>query len=240
MAIKWKYADRRNLQKVIASYNGRITRELNKKPELAMFAPKKLTYEEVRAKIDTRADYNRIVNSLKRVHKKGAFELQDSGAGELRTKYEIKEARILTNTTNKRIKNYFDKVSGENTARREIAETNFFIRPFNFKNMEQGNFDRFVESMEKQLRRVQHPEVIDQNYYWQYLGALTKELGVGQGDELYNFVERLPAEAVSQARFENYFLTVTAIYNPAEVGERYDMILEQWGDWWSKNAQRYS
>lgn len=240
MAIRWKYADRRNLQKVIASYNGRITRELNKQPELAMFAPRQVTYEEVRSKISTRADYNRIVNSLKRIHQKGAFELQDSGAGELRTKYEIKEARILTNTTNKRIKNYFDKVSGENTARREIAETNFFIRPFNFKQMEQGNFDRFVESMEKQLRRVQHPEVIDENYYWQYLGAMWKELGAGEGDSLYDFVSGLSPAAVSQARFENYFLTITAMYNPNEVGERYEMIMEQWEDWWSKNKQRFS
>ncbi|WAX11726.1 hypothetical protein QEJ67_gp08 [Clostridium phage CI55P1] len=240
MAIRWKYTDRRNLQKVIASYNGRITRELNKQPELAMFAPRQVTYEEVRAKISTRADYNRIVNSLKRIHQKGAFELQDSGAGELRTKYEIKEARILTNTTNKRIKNYFDKVSGENTTRREIAETNFFIRPFNFKQMEQGNFDRFVESMEKQLRRIQNPKVIDENYYWEYLGALTKELGIGVSDALYDFVKGLPPEAVSQARFENAFLTVTAIYNPAEVGERLEMITEQWEDWWSRNKQRFS
>ena len=133
MAIRWKYADRRNLQKVIAAYNGRITRELNKKPELAMFAPKQLTYEEVRAKIDTRADYNRTVNSLKRIHQKGAFELENSGTGEVRTKYEIREARILTNVTNRRIKNYFDRVSDENTTRREIAETNFFIRPFNLR-----------------------------------------------------------------------------------------------------------
>lgn len=240
MAIRWKYADRRNLQKVIASYNGRITRELNKKPELAMFAPKQLTYEEVRAKIDTRADYNRIVNSLKRVHQKGAFELENSGTGEVRTKYEIREARILTNATNRRIKNYFDKVSDENTTRREIAETNFFIRPFNFKEMEQGNFDRFVASMEKQLRRVQHPEVIDENYYWQYLGAMRKELGVGEDDPLYDFVKELSPAAVSQARFENYFLTITAMYNPNEVGERYEMITEQWEDWWSKNKQRFS
>lgn len=240
MSIKWKYVDRRNLQKVIASYNGRITRELNKKPELAMFAPKKLTYEEVRAKIDTRADYNRIVNSLKRVHKKGAFELENSGTGEVRTKYEIREARILTNATNRRIKNYFDKVSDENTTRREIAETNFFIRPFNFKEMEQGNFDRFVASMEKQLRRVQHPEVIDENYYFQYLGAMRKELGVGEDDFLYDFVKGLSPAAVSQARFDNYFLTITAMYNPNEVGERYEMITEQWEDWWSKNKQRFS
>jgi hypothetical protein len=240
MTIRWKYADRRNLQKVIASYNGRITKELNKKPELAMFAPKKLTYEEVRAKIDTRADYNRIVNSLKRVHQKGGFELENSGTGEVRTKYEIREARILTNATNRRIKNYFDRVSNENTTRREIAETNFFIRPFDFKEMEQGNFDRFVTSMEKQLRRIQRPEVIDENYYWQYLGAMRQELGIGEGDSLYDFVKGLSPAAVAQARFENYFLTVTAMYNPNEVGERYEMITEQWGDWWGKNKQRFS
>lgn len=240
MTIRWQYADRRNLQKVIASYNGRITRELNKKPELAMFAPKKLTYEEVRAKIDTRADYNRIVNSLKRVHKKGAFELENSGTGEVRTKYEIREARILTNVTNRRIKNYFKKVTNENTARREIAETNFFIRPFDFTKMEQGNFDRFVVSMEKQLRRIQNPEIIDKNYYYQYLQAMKSELGTQEDDELYQFVSSLPYEAVSQARFENAFLTVTAMYNPYEIGERYEMISEQWGDWWSKNKQRFS
>lgn len=239
MAIRWKYADRRKLQQVISSYNARITRELNKNPEAVLYAPNKVTYEAIRAGINTRDDYNRVIKRLQRIHQKDSFQPVNSGAGEVRTKYEVKEARILTNATNRKIRNYFDRVSTDSTSRREIAETNFFIKPFHFKGMPQGSFERFVTGMEKQLARLQNPAVIDKNYFYQYLGALAQQLGVGKGEPLYEFIHDLPMNAVSQARFENPFLTVTATYNPTDSEELYTTIYEQWIDWWEKNSGRF-
>lgn len=237
MAIRYTYQDRRKLQKAISNYNRRITIELKKNPSLKSVYPKKLTYEEVRPKISSRADYNRTINSLKRISKKGAFDVITSGAGEAKTRYEVNEARVLTNATNTRIRNYMKKLNTKSKV--QMADTNLSIRRFSFKGKEIDAFDRFVKGVEKQLYRVQNPNVMDENYYYQYLNALKYQLNMGNGDELYDFVANLPPSAISMARFENDYLTIASVYDPNDEGEVIQAIYENWADWWNRNKDRF-
>ena len=81
--IKWRSSDEREARRIIRNFNDKIRREIAKnprnKPALPQFYNKntgefesRLTYQNFREMVQTRADYNRELNALKRFSKRGA------------------------------------------------------------------------------------------------------------------------------------------------------------------------
>lgn len=93
--IKWKQKDYLSLGKAVADFNKKINKlnEENKK----LYLPELKDYKEIKNKIVTRNELNRVINSLKRFSKEGAEELYTTKAGEQITRWERQELRKISN-----------------------------------------------------------------------------------------------------------------------------------------------
>ena len=104
--IRWKRGDYIKLGKAVADFNRKITKlqaEENK-----LYLPNIIEYKEAKENILTRAELNRLVNSLRRFQRAGAEDLYTTEAGEELTKWERRElgiqARIAQNALKKELK----------------------------------------------------------------------------------------------------------------------------------------
>ena len=106
--IRWKRGDYIKLGKAVADFNRKITKlqaEENK-----LYLPNIIEYKEAKENILTRAELNRLVNSLRRFQRAGAEDLYVTEAGEELTKWERRELRNskqnCTKCFKKRTKNF--------------------------------------------------------------------------------------------------------------------------------------
>lgn len=89
MAIRWKQTDYLNLGREVARFNKKIN-ELNKE-EKKLYLPEVQDYKNVRDRIHTRAELNRVISSLRRFSKEGAEDIYTNNAGEVMTNWEHNE-----------------------------------------------------------------------------------------------------------------------------------------------------
>ena len=98
MAIRWKQTDYLRLGKSVAQFNRKIN-ELNNE-EKKLYLPENITYSNVKEGIQSRAELNRVINSLRRFSKEGAENLFTNSAGEQMTVWErgelIRQRRIAS------------------------------------------------------------------------------------------------------------------------------------------------
>lgn len=104
--IKWKRKDYLTLGRAISNFNKKINR-LNAE-EKKLYLPETIDYKEVKGKIYTRNELNRILNSLKRFSKAGAENPIITEGNRVLTKWEAKELRKEYKNSKKRItRNYY-------------------------------------------------------------------------------------------------------------------------------------
>lgn len=75
--IRWKQDDEAELSRVVRNYNDKIRRLEKKNPQMKNALPEKASVRQLKNLIETRADFNRELNSLIRFSKKGAEEIVD-------------------------------------------------------------------------------------------------------------------------------------------------------------------
>ena len=113
MAIRWKQTDYLRLGKSVAQFNRKIN-ELNKE-EKKLYLPENITYSNVKEGIQSRAELNRVINSLRRFSKEGAENLYTNSAGEQMTVWErgelIRQRRIAERNLKKEAKEFEVPVS---------------------------------------------------------------------------------------------------------------------------------
>ena len=99
--IRWKQGDYVKLGKAVAEFNKKINK-LNAE-ENKLYLPDTIDYKEAKENITTRAELNRLVNSLRRFQKEGAEELYTTQAGEDITKWERRELGIQSRIAGTRL-----------------------------------------------------------------------------------------------------------------------------------------
>lgn len=72
---KWSSADERELAKAVKNFNAKISRLEKKDPKRKASLPEKISARDIKNIIETRHDFNREINSLKRFSDKGSEEL---------------------------------------------------------------------------------------------------------------------------------------------------------------------
>lgn len=96
--IRWRKKDLEKLSTYIRKFNASITKTAKKQPELldSGILPEKLNVKEVKEKIYSRADYNRVIKRIDRWFEPGARDLTVNTIGQKITKWlsnEIKYAK---------------------------------------------------------------------------------------------------------------------------------------------------
>lgn len=97
--IKWRKQDYLSLGRAVSNFNKKIN-ELQKE-EKKLYLPETISYKDIKSKIYTRNELNRIINSLKRFSKPGAEAPVKTRDYNYITKWEQQELR-KTNKNSKK------------------------------------------------------------------------------------------------------------------------------------------
>lgn len=93
-SIKWKKGDLIKLGKVVSNFNKKIAAADKTNKENIDFLPDLKKFENIKDSITTRREFNRIINSLKRINKADALDLVYTKSGEEISMWELNETRI--------------------------------------------------------------------------------------------------------------------------------------------------
>lgn len=122
--IKWRVEDERELRRVARNFNDKLRRLVKKNPENKNVLPQfynektgqfesKISVETLKSSIQTRQDFNRELNRLKRFSKRGAERIVDAPGNEYgsRTTYWQKtEMNRMVGIVNKKRQERLDKL----------------------------------------------------------------------------------------------------------------------------------
>lgn len=97
--IKWTEADNKELKRVVKNFNAKISRLEKKNPQHASKYPERVTVKELRELIETRQDFKREINTLKRFSNKGAETIIDVPDN----KYNLKTTKWQKEEMNRRL-----------------------------------------------------------------------------------------------------------------------------------------
>lgn len=122
--IKWREQDEKELRRVVRNFNDKLRRLVKKNPANSNILPQfwnektqefenRISIEQIKDLIDTRQDYNRQLNMLKRFSRRGAERIVETGSdyGARTTKWQEQEQKRLVQTINRRRKARLDTLN---------------------------------------------------------------------------------------------------------------------------------
>lgn len=224
--IKWRKSDREKISNTVRQFNAKITRTLKKHPEFAPYLPEKITVKELTAKIETRKDFNREVNSLARFLKKGAEKPLTSKSGIKTTTWERKEIGYKVAQINRQrtIEKKRANVSTYKGTMGTIKANNLSPKKFNIDKMRPQEWDKFLETVEKQIKsNYNYDKMV--RYKENYIKGLFNVFGT-KGNDIAKLVENIPPEAFTDLFYNDPVLQLDFIYDPLEVDLKIESIIE--------------
>lgn len=192
--IRWKQGDYVKLGKAVADFNKKVNRLQSEENKL--YLPDTIEYKEARENITTRAELNRMINSLKRFQKEGAEELYTTQAGEDITKWERRELGIQSRIAQTRL-------TRELKALNEPLESGF--------SRAQMGSNR-VREIEAQLRNLKQIET-KSGYEFQRLRSRIARSGVSDYTmkKAIVYMENYLKEMEKYSHFDNYNLLMAKL-----------------------------
>lgn len=200
--IRWRDSDTAELQRVINNFNAKLYRLNKNNPDLAEFLPDRVKKSEVIKSIETRADFNRVLNSYKRFSKRGAEAPVKSSRGAKSTQWEVDEFKQKQRIENarrtrerKKLNEQEVKIAGKGTGvkRAEMGSVKEnALKPSrkNFNNMSQkewvlatANIDKMLDASYREERLVLMRE--------NYLKGLTEQGFLDDSPELEEYIRGL-------------------------------------------------
>lgn len=235
--IKWRPSDNQRIAARVRAFNGKLTRLINKQPEFQVFLPKRITTQQIREQVKTRADLNNILNSLSRFSRKGAETPITTNSGIQTTAWQIKEASIRVGVINRKRKAKLKQLnpSTEKGTMGSIEENNLRPKRFNPNKTKPEDWDALIESINKQSRPSYEQQTLErykENYikgvYYNY-SPVTAHLV----NELLQIVENLSPQQLFNASFDDPILTVGFLYDPLEQITILQAAIDNWKDYLS-------
>ena len=227
--IKWRNKDIVELQRIARNFNAKINRIAKKTPEDKEFLPEKVSVKDLKTKIETRQDYNRYANSLKRFSKKGSEKLVEGAKGLKITQYELEEAKIKTRIVNARRTREKKALDLDERKGVDFQTKNQGLnkKPFSI-NKTRKEWEKFVESLEKESRSLFKEDALE-NYKTNYLNSLRENLGQ-KGYEIAKKLEKVDSVFIYENSVSNPILSIDFVYDPLEFDIIVEAIEETWGD----------
>lgn len=231
--IRWRDKDVENLRKAINNFNAKIRRVKKRpvtkdKPDVSEYQPESVTLKALKGTIETRADFNRAINKLKRYSRRGSEEVITGKKGLTLTFWEKNETAIRTATLNRKLTAEAKKagISPEKGTSGLIDEQNLRHKKFSIDKTRK-EFEKFKAGLEKRLIDRDKEKKLRQ-YHQNYKDAIVKFLGE-DGDELLKYVEGI-------TDFEKFFLNslsdpiinIGFISDPLESKRIAEKALNQW------------
>lgn len=226
--IRWRAKDSKRLANTVRNFNSKITRTLNKHPELAPFLPDRITTSEIRNKVKTRADFNREIKSYQRFMRRGAEAPVTNEKGLMLTKWEKQEVGIKVGTINRQRARERKKadVSPYKGNMHTIAEANLLNKKYNFEGIEPKRWKTYVRNVEKQVMS-NYTRERDEQYKENYLRALDNALSHDDARRVKEVVQKIDATKFKDLYFASPELEIGFIYDPQESESIADVIIDR-------------
>lgn len=231
--IRWRQKDIQEAKRVAKNFNAKINRVNKQHPELSRFQPEKISYTELRSRIATREDYNRILNMYKRYSERGVERAIVSERGARISKWAYNEAQLLTETINRsraqKRKQYKDLPQAQRA--RAYENENLLPKNFNFNNMSQASFERFFRTAQAQAM-VLYDDERNQIFYENYINAFIGTYGrTPEVEALLERFRKLRRKVFYQATITEPDLQIDFIYpNESDNFDRKMRIINKWNE----------
>lgn len=112
--IRWRESDNQELSKAVKNFNAKVRRLAKKNPEIADYLPETVSVRDIKRLVDTRQDFNREINSLRRFSQRGAEEIitiPDTDYNLKTTKWQKEDMTRRTAVINRRRKARLEEIS---------------------------------------------------------------------------------------------------------------------------------
>lgn len=224
--IKWRESDEKELSKAVRKFNAKRTRLLKQVPELEEFLPPKQSVKALRESIKTRRDFRNEINSIERFMRKGEEKPIVTAEGVKTTAYEKKELGIKIRAINARraAERKRANVSTEKGTMGTIRANNLQPKQVNIDKIKKSDWNKFVESVEKQARDSYSQEKYER-YKENFIKGLENAFGES-GAELITLAEQIDPETLSQMYFDDPILQIDFIYDPLEMQVKINAMTE--------------
>lgn len=224
--IKWRDSDEKELSKAVRKFNAKRTRLLKQVPELEEFLPPKQSVKALRDSIKTRRDFRNEINTIERFMQKGAEKPIITAEGVKTTAYEKKELGIKIRAINARraAERKRANVSTEKGTMGTIRANNLQPKQVNIDKIKKSDWNKFVESVEKQARDSYSQEKYER-YKENFIKGLENAFGES-GAELVSLAKQIDPETLAQMYFDDPILQIDFIYDPLEMQVKIDAMTE--------------
>lgn len=222
-----KVANRnRQIERQVKRFNAKITRAAKNNP-LADFLPEKLSVARAKEMYVTDKDVAQLVRSVDRLFNKGALQIIQTKGGVVTTKYQLREIELGIKRINRARQKELElaQPSLYKGTMRTIKENNLRKKRTDVQNITQSNWDKFVESVQKQSV-ASYYDKRRQVYKDNYLKVV--EMEYGKDSDLYAYVKSLSADQVYDALYQNPMLNIKEAYRVDGVDDQDEVLLEQW------------
>lgn len=224
--IKWRPIDNKKLSQAVRSYNSKLTRTVNKYPELKDYMPPRVNVKDLKKEITNRADYNRIIKSLKRFLKKGAEKPIITKGGVKTTRYQKRELQLNIQRINReRAKQRARIQNAKEHGTYDIMYNETLIpKRSDIENIKVKDWDKFVESIEKQAKGDYYSEK-NRQLKENWLSAFDTIFGQ-MGGSVRTAVELMPSDVFVDSFFYDDIMSIDFVYDPLEAEVKLDAIQE--------------
>lgn len=226
--IRWRTKDANNVTKIIRNYNAKIARIKRTHPHIAKQLPTTMSRAVLKSKVQTRADLNRELNSLKRFSIRGAEKMVTTAKGLVLTKHEIKETKNLVRIVN--IKRALMRrklgVSVQKGTIGAISSANLRPRQFSL-NKTPKEWANFKMGLMKQVSGKFTTEKLE-SYKKNYILAVKNAFGKA-GQPILDKIKDINAEDFFDKSFSNPVTDIEFVYDPKEAEIKVKNILREWG-----------
>lgn len=234
--IRWRESDVTNLKRTIKNFNAKIAYQEKKHPELKQFLPERINTKEAMKSIETRADFNRLVNSVQRFQKRGAEKSVTSSRGAKATQWEVDEFKHKQRVENarrtrerKKIEQQEIKSRGKSTGVKRaemgsIKENSLKPSKKNFNNLSQKEWElakRNIDNMLNANYRDEKKLKMKENYI---KGLIT----AGYPDSVIDLVRNINIDKFVETVATDQEATFDFIYDPLELQAKSEALKETW------------
>ena len=237
--MRWRKSDERELRRVIKNFNQKIDYHTRKNPYADSYLPEKLNFNEVKNSVDTRKDFNRVINSIQRFGRKGAEQKVSSKKGAVATQWEVDEFKIKQRIINtmrtmerKKIEQEKVKIGGKETdsKRSEMGSVkenslkpsnkNFFNQSQKEWELARDNFDRLLNAS---ARKEKQQQMINN-----YLAGLAENGFLDANPEIEDYIRALNYETFLKTVETDETATFLFYKEPVAWETRRQYIVSSW------------
>lgn len=220
--IRWRSKDSEELRKAVDRFNKKISYWENKGKDIL---PDRVYISDLKSNINTRQDFNNIINSLARFSRRGAEDIKVNPYGVAVTNWELNEYHIKRAVRNRtfnqrkaRLQNLeidlvgFDEPLTRSEMGREDAAV---LRPMTNRFKTAQSLNEFRQSMKTAIKQSKSSYWLmrDEIYKTNYINALERELGHIEGvNDIIEYIDNLSGSELYRINLSNPDTDIDFIY----------------------------